>query len=217
MTANEFDTFVSKYGKDILRYCRMITGNFLEGDDLYQDTMLTLLEQQEKLDFNQNMKSYALSVSNFIWKNRKRKFAWRKRIAPSDSYELHIQGGNDFSDTEESVGNPKNSVLQNEKIQIVRNMVAALPEKGKEIPVFISTDDEAKWGSSWSSCEPDDSGGKTYEIAYCHGISLICEGDNIDTITYSINTGYFLVQQREGVNVIVAGKKADTNSACYVQ
>lgn len=129
MTANEFDTFISTYGKDILRYCRMITGSSLEGDDLYQDTMLTLLEQQEKLDFNQNMKSYALSVSNLIWKNRKRKFAWRKRIAPLDSYELHIQSGNDFSDTGEPAGNPENSVLQNEQIQIVRDMVAALPEK----------------------------------------------------------------------------------------
>lgn len=124
MTANEFDTFISTYGKDILRYCRMITGGSLEGDDLYQDTMLTLLEQQEKLDFNQNMKSYALSVSNLIWKNRKRKFAWRKRIAPLDSYELHIQSGNDFSDTGESAGNPENSVLQNEQIQIVREMTS---------------------------------------------------------------------------------------------
>ena len=133
MTDHEFNACVSTYGKDILRYCRMIAGNALEGDDLYQDTMLTLLEQQEKLEFNQNIKSYALSISNFIWKNKKRKFAWRKRIAPSDSYELHIQNGNDFSDTEESANNPENNVLQNELIQIVRDMVATLPEKYRTV------------------------------------------------------------------------------------
>jgi len=86
-------------------------------------------------------------------------------------------------------------------------------EKGKEIPVFISADDGANQSSSWSSCEPDGThtkpGGKTWEISYCHQISLICEGDNIDTITYSINTGFFLVQQHGGTNIILDGEKAD--------
>lgn len=49
----------------------------------------------------------------------------------------------------------------------------------------------------------------TCEIAYCHDISLICEGENIDTITYSINTGYFLVQQPDGANIILDGEKTD--------
>ena len=84
-------------------------------------------------------------------------------------------------------------------------------EKGKEIPVFTSTNDEVN--SSWSGCMPDDTHAKshreTHEISYCQDISLICEGENIDTITYSINTGYFLVEQQEGVNIILDGEQVD--------
>lgn len=87
-------------------------------------------------------------------------------------------------------------------------------EKGKEIPVFTSTGDGIDHSSSWSGCEPDDakSDRKAWEISYRHEISLICEGDNIDTITYSINTGYFLVEQHGGTNIILLGEKTDSIS-----
>lgn len=105
----------------------------MEGDDLYQDTMLKLLEKREKLVLSQNIKSYALSVSILIWKNRKRKFAWRKRIASLESYEVHIENGNDFSDIGEIAANPENRILQDEMIQTVQKMVQTLPEKHRTV------------------------------------------------------------------------------------
>lgn len=80
MTKQEFDRFVSENGKDILRFCRMNTGGTAEGDDLYQDTMLKLWEQADQLNKNDSLKSYALSVSILMWKNKRRKFAWRRRM-----------------------------------------------------------------------------------------------------------------------------------------
>ena len=44
MNNNEFEQFVLDYGKDILRFCRMTCGAKESGDELYQDTMLKLLE-----------------------------------------------------------------------------------------------------------------------------------------------------------------------------
>ena len=66
MTKHEFDQYVFTHGPDILRFCKMTTASDIEGEELYQDTMLTLLEQLNKLDSDKNIKSYALSVAVFL-------------------------------------------------------------------------------------------------------------------------------------------------------
>ena len=71
MNNDEFEQFVLKFGKDILRFCRMTAGDTENGDELYQDTMLKLLEKKKKLDFMQNTKSYALSTSIYLLNNKK--------------------------------------------------------------------------------------------------------------------------------------------------
>ena len=48
MTKQEFDEYVQAQGADILRFCRMTTASKIEGDELYQDTMLKLLEKSKK-------------------------------------------------------------------------------------------------------------------------------------------------------------------------
>ena len=45
MNKQEFEQFVIKDGKDILRFCRMNAGDTESGNELYQDTMLTLPEK----------------------------------------------------------------------------------------------------------------------------------------------------------------------------
>lgn len=59
MNKQEFEQFVIKDGKDILRFCRMNAGDTESGNELYQDTMLTLLEKRNKLSIERNIKSYA--------------------------------------------------------------------------------------------------------------------------------------------------------------
>lgn len=68
VTKQKFDEFVLAHGRDILWFCRMTAGNAHEGDELYQDTMLTLLEHLDRLDEKNNSKSYALSVAIRLWK-----------------------------------------------------------------------------------------------------------------------------------------------------
>ena len=48
MNNDEFERFVLKFGKDILRFCRMTAKDSENGDELYQDTMLKLLEKKKK-------------------------------------------------------------------------------------------------------------------------------------------------------------------------
>jgi len=55
----EFEQFVQNNGKEILRFCRMTCGDKEYGDELYQDTMLKLLGKLQRLDSQQNVKSYS--------------------------------------------------------------------------------------------------------------------------------------------------------------
>ena len=94
MTKQEFNEYVQAQGADILRFCRMTTASKIEGDELYQDTMLKLLEQLQHLNVDKNLKSYTLSVAIFLWKNQRRKYARRKRLASFESYEAQDESGN---------------------------------------------------------------------------------------------------------------------------
>ena len=77
-------------GKDILRFCRMLSGNTEDGDELYQDTMLTLSEKLKKLDAKQNVKNYALSVSIMLWKNKNKLINFKDKNAWIISNEHHL-------------------------------------------------------------------------------------------------------------------------------
>ncbi len=132
MTRQEFDRFVSENGKEILRFCRMNAGGCAEGDDLYQDTMLTLWEQVDKLNKRDSLKSYALSVSILIWRNKRRKFAWRHRIAAFESYEKHLESGG-FRMPGKKSEEPEQRLLQKEMTEIVQRQVQALPQKYRTV------------------------------------------------------------------------------------
>ena len=52
MDKHEFEQFVTKHGKDILRFCRMNAGSTERGNELYQDTMVKLLEDRKSTRLN---------------------------------------------------------------------------------------------------------------------------------------------------------------------
>ena len=135
MNNDEFERFVLKFGKDILRFCRMTAQGVEDGDELYQDTMLKLLEKKKRLDSMQNTKSYALSTSIYLWKNRKKKYANRMRLVPIDSMDEMSDEGYEFSDHDEEAS-PEHIVLKQNEIDMVQGIVKALPEKYR-IPIYL--------------------------------------------------------------------------------
>lgn len=135
MNNNEFERFVLKYGKDILRFCRMSAGDAENGDELYQDTMLKLLEKKKKLDSAQDAKSYALSTSIYLWKNKKKKYANRMRLVPTDSMDEMLDEGYEISDYDNGTS-PEHIVLQQNEIDMIQKLVASLPEKYR-IPIYL--------------------------------------------------------------------------------
>ena len=125
MTKQELEMCIYEYGKDIYSFCKHLTCSLQEADDLYQNTFLTAVELKDKIDYADNVKSYLLSIALRIWKNRKRKFAWRKRIAD-------IRPMTEEKDTGISISTkllPEEQILNEEKKEAVRHAVDKLPKR----------------------------------------------------------------------------------------
>ena len=119
MSDTEFELFVMNAGPDILRFCRIITNNKEQGDELYQDAMVLLLEKRVSLKAEQNSKSYALSVAVLLWKNKKKKYANRMRIAPVSSLEEHQETVSSFAADWDTT--PEQMMINKQEIAEVRN------------------------------------------------------------------------------------------------
>lgn len=135
MNNKEFEQFVLNNGKEILRFCRMTCADREAGDELYQDTMLKLLSKMRSLDLGQNVRSYALSVSILLWKNKKKKYANRSRLIPMESMDrLEAEGNLKIAGLSEA--SPENCILMEDERIVVQQVVARLPEKYR-IPVYL--------------------------------------------------------------------------------
>ena len=135
MNHDEFEQFVRDNGKDILRFCRMTCCDSDAGDELYQDTMLKLLGKRRRLDSRQNVKSYALSVSVLLWKNRQKKYANRNRLIPMDSIEYLETEGNTAVEDRTAIS-PESHIITEDEKSVVRRVVANLPEKYR-LPIHL--------------------------------------------------------------------------------
>lgn len=127
MTIAELEECVDIYGKEIYGFCRQITGSWQEGEELYQDTFLKAVELADQIDRNRNPKSYLLSVAIRLWKNRRRKFAWRQRIATMASLEERMEEGH--LPLGEETQQPEQFHLLREQSLLVRKCMEELPEK----------------------------------------------------------------------------------------
>lgn len=131
MTIQELEQVIALYGKEIYSFCLYLTGNRMTADELYQDMFLKAAENIGRLKADGNLKSYFLSVALRIWRNQRRKSAWRNRIAPMQEL---------FEDTQENGADMQEDVLEDylrqERMQIVRKAVSGLKEKYK-IPVLL--------------------------------------------------------------------------------
>lgn len=102
--------------------------------------MLKLAEKKKILRSDQNTRSYALSISLFLWKNKRRKYEIREKLVPLDSIEALEEDGWQF--TRDNYGSsPEQELLNRHEVQEVRGVVAALPEKYRlPIHLFYSAD-----------------------------------------------------------------------------
>lgn len=122
MTNAELTEWIKEYGKEIYSFCKWLTGCGPEADELYQDTWLVVVQRLDGLEPTGNVKSYCLSVALRLWKNKRRKYAWRQRIAQGQSFREVC----DSAALEQAVS-PEQQLLSQERESAVRKAVEELP------------------------------------------------------------------------------------------
>ncbi|MDD4844692.1 MAG: RNA polymerase sigma factor [Anaerotignum sp.] len=133
MKVSEVNDLVNVHGKHIYNFCRQLTKNIEEADELYQDTFLKAIELCDRIDKGNNPKSYLLSIAVKLWKNRKRKYAWRERIVAMESYQEEIVYDQKQCD---HVQTPEDELLEREWQEIVTEAVGGLKEEYR-IPMYL--------------------------------------------------------------------------------
>lgn len=132
MTIQELEQIIDLYGKSIYSFCIQLTGNKLVAEDLYQEIWLVACKDIEKIKSSDNVKGYLLSIAVKLWKNQRRKYAWRNRIAPEEElFEDTMQEHIDYKE------DTLNLCLEQEKTQMVHKAVEGLSEKYKIIVLMF--------------------------------------------------------------------------------
>lgn len=134
MTAAELSQCVDSCGADLYRFCRHLTGNTQEAEELYQETFLKAAELSVRIDPSGNPKSYLISVAVRLWKNKTRKFARRRRIADIRSTET--EDGSALPLRDPDTPTPEEALLERELNEAVIRCVNALPDTYR-IPVSM--------------------------------------------------------------------------------
>ncbi len=123
MNKQLLEHYIEAYGTDIYSFCIRLTQNWELAEELYQDTFLAMCEKEDWKEEG-NVKSYLLGITIKLWQNRKRKFAWRKRIAAEIPLSKE-QGLEAFSADE----NLEQHMVSKEEQEAVWKAVYKLPEQ----------------------------------------------------------------------------------------
>jgi len=121
-----FKDLVDSYNESIYRFCCRLTYSKEDAEDLFQDTFLKVFEQLPKVNVSNNPKNFLFSTALYLWKSKKRMYARRIRLAPVQPLDDEIV----------SEFNTENSIIAQEEIRVVRELVETLPEKIK-IPTIL--------------------------------------------------------------------------------
>lgn len=132
MDIADLSDLVRLQGKAIYGFCYMLTKNKSDTDDLYQETFLKAMELCHRIDQDNNPKGFLISIAAGLWKNNRRKYARRRRIAPIE--EFHENENNDYIFKDEST--PEDVVVSNELRVMIQTAVNKLNYKLK-IPLYM--------------------------------------------------------------------------------
>lgn len=123
MNKQLLEHYIEAYGTDIYSFCIRLTQNREQAEELYQDTFLAMCEKEDWKEEG-NVKSYLLGIAIKLWQNRKRKFAWRKRIAAE--IPLSKEQGLEAFSTDENL---EQHMVSKEEQEAVWKAVYKLPEQ----------------------------------------------------------------------------------------
>jgi RNA polymerase sigma-70 factor (ECF subfamily) len=121
------DELIRLSGNELYRFCSRLTYSKEDADDLFQETFLKSLEQMDKLKNAKDPSSYLFTTALYTWKDWKRKYARRNRIAPTEI--LLDEAVSENSKIEDDI-------VMKEERQIVQEVVSELPDRYR-VPIIL--------------------------------------------------------------------------------
>lgn len=138
MDITDLSELVDLHGRAIYGFCHKLANNRTDADDLYQETFLKAVELCHKIDKYNNPKGFLVSVSIGIWKNKRRKYARRKRIALFEEFNEDVI--NSSVETSEYLAavesDPEKAVISNELKDMLQAAANSLNDKLR-IPLYM--------------------------------------------------------------------------------
>lgn len=136
MNHMEFEDFLEQHGGEVLSFCKYLTNRKEEAEDLCQDTFVKGYELMDRIEDASHAKKFFLSIAVGLWKNRKRKFAWRQRLMEEKVLPC-TSGDIELAERQED---PQQQAIQREQREIVRDCVNRLPEKSRMVILLYYTE-----------------------------------------------------------------------------
>lgn len=132
MDITDLSSLVKLHGKAIYGFCHKLAKNKADTDDLYQETFLKAMERCHKIDKDINPKGFLISIAIGLWKNNRRKYAWRQKIAPMAEFNEAVNNGYIFKDEP----NPEDIVISDEIRIMIQTAADKLNNKLK-LPLYM--------------------------------------------------------------------------------
>lgn len=131
MTIQELESYIRQYGDSIYAFCKKLCMDTEQAEELYQEVWLKALKDIRKIRSDENVKGYLLSVAVGIWKNRKKKYAVRNRIAPAVPITEEVE-----TTLRDEGDGAMERILREERRQVVLKAIEEL-EDNYRIPVLL--------------------------------------------------------------------------------
>ena len=133
MNIQELNELIRLHGAAVYSFCCRLAANRPDAEDLYQETVLKATELCRKIDRYDNPKAFLLAIALRLWKDKRRKFARRQRIAPMESLPEDGPQGR-FAGAKED--QPEEIAIAREQVEMVRRAVEALDDAHR-VPLYL--------------------------------------------------------------------------------
>lgn len=121
---------IQDYGPDLYRFCLTLTRSKDLADDLYQDTFVLALTYGKEIE-EENFRSLLFRIAHRNWKDGKRKWARRNRLAPEVSSQEVL---NLLEDQGPSV---EETLIKKQRARAVNQAILDLPDPMREVVLLF--------------------------------------------------------------------------------
>ena len=133
MTQKEMERLLARYGQDIYGFCCYLTGSRDTGEELYQDTMLKIIERMDQVELLDDDGEGLLHIRNFCLGIAVR---LNKRRLRKEIRQMHASLDDEDNGLEYLLSDhltPEQQLMEQQEIRSIREAVWSLPEKYREV------------------------------------------------------------------------------------